>query len=101
MKKLISITLCLVMVLALASAVFALKPINPGSGFVGGGGLPGFETTEKKAPAKVQAFIDAVDAIGTVTAESGPMIEAAEAAYTAMTTANLWTMYELEYPDFW
>ena len=83
MKKLISITLCLVMVLALASTVFALKPINPGSGFVGGGGFE-ISTGESTLTTKGQEFYDMVEAIGEVTLEDEAAIIAAEEKYQSL-----------------
>ena len=69
MKKTISLILCVIMMMTIATCAFALMP---------GGGIA------VPDPAAVTDFKALVDAIGEVTLEDKAAIEAAEAAYDAM-----------------
>ena len=82
MKKLISITLCLVLVLALASSAFALSGAI-GKLPIGGGGFE-ITTGESSLSAKGQEFYDMVEAIGDVTLEDEAAIIAAEEKYESL-----------------
>ena len=73
MKKTISLILCVIMMMTIATCAFAFQP---GVGVGGGIAI--------KDPAAVTDFKALVDAIGEVTLEDKEAIEAAEAAYDAM-----------------
>ena len=76
MKKTISLILCVIMMMTIATCAFAKLPLKPGAG-TGGQIVTG-------DPDAVKAFKALVDAIGEVTLEDKEAIEAAEAAYDGL-----------------
>jgi LPXTG-motif cell wall-anchored protein len=81
MKKTISLILCVIMVMTIATCAFAKLPLKPGAGT--GGQIGGLTQPD---PDAVKAFKALVDAIGEVTLEDKEAIEAAEAAYDGLLT---------------
>lgn len=76
MKKTISLILCVIMMMAVATCAFAKLP--GGGAPIGGGGIA------TPDPDAVKDFKALVDAIGEVTLEDKAAIEAAEAAYEGL-----------------
>ena len=87
MKKMFSVILCVIMVMAIATCAFAFAGKLP----IGGGQIAPGGGTE---PAEVTNFKTLVDSIGEVTLEDKEAIENAEAALQALkdSLGRIWDM---------